>query len=988
MISGIKQTLTRPVLRRLLTPLACILFLLVLGSSMALLINQKQNTNRSSQYLLKEVVRSLDISLQQKAQMIAALGDGLLQNPELHKALQARDRKQLLALFTTTFADFHTNYTITHFYFHQPDKINLLRIHKPDKYGDRINRFTLNKAEETGMTAWGIELGVLGTFTLRIVQPVYLDKNLIGYLELGKEIEDVLGFVHQQFAVELAVLINKDLLEQETWDTGMEMLGRTSDWQRYQDMALIYYTQSHFPSDLDRFIHGEKVHKHDDIEGEAQSDHTAWQLIIHPLNDASGRVVGDLVILRDITAVKTGFIKIVSATVLCALLLVGGVLIFYYVILRQTDREIDQHHKNLRESEAKFRNLVESSNDWIWEMDTAGIYTYASPQVENILGYTPAEIIGKTPFDLMGPEEINQTTRVFNTLAETAQPILHLEHIALHKDKHPIVLETNGVPSFDNEGQITGYIGINRDITKRKQAETTRIRLATAIEQASETVVITDLQGSIQYTNPAFEKLTGYTCEEALGQNPRILNSGTQDPAFYKKMWDQLLRGEIWHGRMINKKKDGSLFEEEVTISPVKDNAGKISNFVAVKRDVSKEAALEKQLQQSMKMEAIGTMAGGIAHDFNNILSAILGYSELIQQEVPQESSAGRDIAQVITSAKRAASLVKQILTFSRQTGSEKMFIHPHLIVHEALNMLRATLPATIHITERLDADCGTILAAPTIIHQIVINLCTNSMHAMPDQKGILTVELQGLELTAADTSRGDKVFPGDYIVLTVKDDGCGMDQPTVDRIFDPYFTTKELGRGTGLGLAVVHGAVEEYRGFIEVKSRVGEGSIFSVYFPKRTEPESNAATEQQDRVEPLPGQERILVVDDEPLLVKINKKRLAGRGYQVSTFTDSTLALEAFRRSPDSFDLLITDQTMPGLTGIELAEAVLEIKPSLAIIMCTGHSDTVSAEKAHAVGIARFVIKPLTTSELLDAVEDVLAEKKMTDHGADKGRY
>ncbi len=538
----------------------------------------------------------------------------------------------------------------------------------------------------------------------------------------------------------------------------------------------------------------------------------------------------------------------------------------------------------------------------------------------------------------------------------------------------------SAAPVMNEEGNLEYIAHVAKDITEVKAAEQDRIRLATAIEQASETIVITDIGGHIQYVNPAFTNLTGYSAEEALGQNPRIVQSGEHDQGFYIEMWATLLRGDTWYGHLTNMKKDGSFFEEEATISPVKDTKGRISNFVAVKRDVSRERLLENQLRQSVKMEAVGTMASGIAHDFNNILAAILGYAEFIQRDVSKESRVGKNIAEILTAGKRAAELVRQILIFSRQQASDKQALLPNLIVNEALNMLRATLPATVTIEDDIDPDCRAILANPTAIHQIVVNLCTNGFQAMAAQKGILQVWLKQQQLTVEDIPAGEKIAAGDFVVLTVTDSGCGMDQATMGRIFEPYFSTKEVGRGTGLGLAVIHGLTKDYGGFVQVKSKVNQGSSFSVYFPVTEEVVIRPVIKKlkKNSEETIPVCARILVVDDELLLVKINEKRLQSMGYDVTSHTDSKKALEAFQNDPEGFDLLVTDQTMPGLTGAELAQAILKLKPSLPIIMCTGHSDIVSEEKAIAMGIKKYVFKPVQGDDLLDAVQEVLADQQV----------
>jgi two-component system, cell cycle sensor histidine kinase and response regulator CckA len=314
---------------------------------------------------------------------------------------------------------------------------------------------------------------------------------------------------------------------------------------------------------------------------------------------------------------------------------------------------------------------------------------------------------------------------------------------------------------------------------------------------------------------------------------------------------------------------------------------------------------------------------------------------------------------------------------FSRKTDTQKQPLRPHLIVKEALKMLHATLPTTIYIDDDIDEDCGTILADPTNIHQITLNLCTNALHAMVDEKGTVNISLHRREISAADIPPGKDISAGLFIVLTVRDTGTGMDKDTLDHIFEPFFTTKELGHGTGMGLSVIHGIVEGCKGFIKVESTVGKGSTFTVYLPALAETAAEPAVRGQgDKAAATSCNERILVVDDDPLLVRINESRLKNQGYQVTAISDSMEALEEFRSQPDSFDMLITDQTMPGLTGTELAKAVLDIKPSIPVILCTGHSEIVTEDKALSMGIKKYVLKPIHGDELLDAVREVLDKK------------
>jgi len=440
----------------------------------------------------------------------------------------------------------------------------------------------------------------------------------------------------------------------------------------------------------------------------------------------------------------------------------------------------------------------------------------------------------------------------------------------------------------------------------------------------------------------------------------------------------ETLRDNFNHSEIITHKNLKKIFH--VSSSAIFDDEGKLQYLVHIAKDITEQKKLEEDLFQAQKMEAIGTLSGGIAHDFNNILSAIIGYSELSLLHLPIDSKAAEDINEVIKSAKRAADLVRQILTFSRKADHKFIDVSPHLMFKEALRMMRATLPATIEIEEAIDKECGTILADPTGLHQIIMNLCTNAVHSMEDSKGILSIKLYRQELGEEEISAEDGVVAGSFVVLGVSDNGCGMDQETQKQIFEPYFTTKDVGKGTGLGLSVIHGIVKDHKGFIRVESRPGKGSTFYIFFPaleKDISLSEDSMHKDIDIHSNLPrGNGRVFLVDDESLLVRIHKRQLENLGYTVVALENSIEALEKIRSQPDEFDVVITDQTMPSLTGAELAEEVLKIKPDMPIIMCTGHSDTLSRKDAFAIGIKRYILKPIQGNELVYAVREVLDEK------------
>jgi signal transduction histidine kinase/ActR/RegA family two-component response regulator len=381
---------------------------------------------------------------------------------------------------------------------------------------------------------------------------------------------------------------------------------------------------------------------------------------------------------------------------------------------------------------------------------------------------------------------------------------------------------------------------------------------------------------------------------------------------------------------------------------------------------------LETRLRQAQKIQAIGTLAGGIAHDFNNILAAIMGYAELVRLRIPEGSRAKEHLRQVLMSTYRARDLVKQILTFSRQTEQERRPVYVHLLAKEALKLLRASLPSTIEIRQNIVSDLSAVMADPSEIHQILMNLCTNAHEAMREKGGVLEVTLAPVDLGLDDGAKYPDVRPGPYLKLSVADTGLGMNRRTVERIFDPYFTTKEKGEGTGLGLAVVHGIVANLGGTIEVCSEPGEGTSFHVFLP-RVEVRLKGETES---TAPLAtGNERILFIDDEVPLVDSGQEMLKHLGYKVVTKTSSTDALELFRKQPDAFDLVITDMTMPHMTGDKLAKELMGIRSDIPIILCTGFSECITKEEAKRVGVKAFLMKPIASAEMAEVIRRALSD-------------
>jgi PAS domain S-box-containing protein len=585
-------------------------------------------------------------------------------------------------------------------------------------------------------------------------------------------------------------------------------------------------------------------------------------------------------------------------------------------------------------------------------------------------GYTREEVIGQTENDIgywVKPSVREQMVR-----ALLKKGALHdIEALFRAKDGKMIVGSVSAdLIELDNQSYVLSII---IDVTKRKQAETDRTLMTKAIEQAAESIFITDPRGIIQYANPATEAVSGYTRAEILGENISFLRSPQNEKNMMETMRQNLSQGKAWKGHLINKKKDDSRYEVETTISPVKGQAGRITSFVAVERDVTSMARLEKQLRQAQKMEAIGTLAGGIAHDFNNILMAMMGYAQLAKDQLPEGSPLGSDLKEVVTAGERARDLINQILTFSRQVEQEYRPLDVRLIFKEAVKLLRASIPATVEIKIEADKEVGHVLADTTQMHQVIMNLCTNAHQAMQGQHGTLTVSVKEEELTNDETETlPTNIEPGKYVRLTVADTGRGMTADVVERIFDPYFTTKELGEGTGMGLAIVHGIVTSHGGGITVQSEPGKGTAVNVYLPVCPTPTGSEVAKETGVIK---GTERILFVDDELQIATLGKRILESLGYTVTLFTDSEEALNAFRENSTNYDLVITDLTMPKLTGEELTKELLAIRDDVPVILCTGFGETLTLDRVRELGVRDFLIKPVVPGVMSKAVRQALGQ-------------
>ncbi|ACL03741.1 PAS/PAC sensor hybrid histidine kinase [Desulfatibacillum aliphaticivorans] len=647
-----------------------------------------------------------------------------------------------------------------------------------------------------------------------------------------------------------------------------------------------------------------------------------------------------------------------------------------------------QVEEALRKSQSLYELLTRNMKDVIWTTDLDFRLTYVSPGIRLLQGFTPEELADKSIESMMIADSLNNAVSVLTRLAERkSTQSVALETEMLHKNGGSVWVETVASLYLDDNGNPAGFIGSSRDISDRKGAEAalrkSEERFREFVEKAPVGMFTVDLHGKFTYMNKKVLQMTGYRSADMLGRQfyqivhpedlPKIIRamedaaSGVRTTPYLQARIRDSVGKIMW-----------IVVTSEMLMGYSQDDKRTPIGFQCFVEDVTErkfaemeKLRLERQLRQSHKMEAIGTLAGGIAHDFNNILSPIIGYTEMLRDTLKGDKAAVRDLSEVLKAARRAKELVSQILTFSRKSEEKPQLVALAPIVSDVLNLIRATLPATIQIHKDIDLSCGSVMADSTQMHQVVMNLCTNAYQVMRQTGGVLEVTLKETQLKEKDLSPASSIQPGRYAWLSVSDTGEGMPPEIQERIFEPYFTTKPIGEGTGMGLAVAHAIVTKHRGEIRVQSSPGRGTVFDVFIP---------VMESQTRDVPFipsalmqKGDERIMLVEDEEAILDMTHRMLKKLGYKVTPFQSSQEALEAFKDAPRAHDLLLTDMTMPHMTGFELAVKIREIRSDMPILLCTGFSDQISDERIRDFGPTEFLIKPISMHVMASSLRKVL---------------
>jgi len=764
----------------------------------------------------------------------------LLDNPKLKAAMRLRNRQQLLVDSQLDFERIKELFGITHMYFHDTQGVNILRVHQPARYGDVITRVTMQEAMKKGIFNYGYELGPLGTLTLRVVTPWYDGIGLIGYVELGKELELVVNKIAENENVNILMAIDKTQLNKQSYELSMKNKHIDSLWNEYSNFVMLN-GKAAASVEIHDAIESVDLKQHGGSADVIKKGERYFSVSAVPIVAAGGQQIGDYYILTDISSEIISNYKILVATLLIGLLI----------------------------------------------------------------------------------------TIIFLSLFKSRLMIL------------------------------------------RKQSHV----LLQSIHSTGESILIVDEHGQIEYTNPAFTHLTGYAADEVIGHSLKSLKAEHGNNDFYNTLKRSIKLQELWDGKITGAKKDGRIYSAKLTISPLYDESGServLSHYVAIQSDLTEIESLEQQFHQSQKMEAIGTLVGGIAHDFNNMLAGITGNLHLAQQAVSNDPKVGQRLANIETLSMRAAAMIQQLLTFARKGNVSLESMDISAFMNETFGLLETSMPESIRLEYSASDDALMIHGDQTQLHQVLLNLIGNARDALDGVTKDPCIHI-ALECTyIGDT--GEQKFvgakPGFFAHMSVQDNGSGIPADLLENLFEPFYTTKEQGKGTGLGLAMVFGAVKTHQGFVDVESIEGEGSVFHLYIPLLDQDKDSEDEDEDDSVVFEKGcGEVILLVDDEKHIIETGKVVLESLGYQVIVASNGEEAVHRFKRYGRDIDLCILDVVMPHMGGGDAAIAMRAIQPDVKIIFATGYDKNLLTDLNNEIIIS----KPFTVNAISRLIKETL---------------
>jgi len=639
-----------------------------------------------------------------------------------------------------------------------------------------------------------------------------------------------------------------------------------------------------------------------------------------------------------------------------------------------TDRK--NAERALYASHAALKSLVDSLPVAILALDKDDLVRVWNPAAERVFGWSALEVLGK-PYPLVPPHKTDEfSDTVIKTLG--GDRIVEWETVRKSKDGALVDVRLSTALIPDVTGGPPLKLAMITDITGWKKDQMQLRQLSRAVEQSASSIVITDLNGNIEYVNPKFLRLTGYSLEELIGKNPRILKSGATPAEEYNRLWETIASGGEWTGEFHNRKKNGDLYWESAQISPIKDPNGVVTHYLAVKEDITQRKQMELHIRELETMESLGTLAGGVAHDFNNILGIILGHVSLLEIRRNENSAFEQSIHSINSAIQRGAGLVRQILTFARKSEVHPEAIDVNKAILDLSRMIQETFPRTVEIVVDLEEGIPIVLMDNTQLHQALLNLCINARDAMMEPRegrvpgGKLTIRT--LLVDGAVLSSREGADPSlKYVEISVADQGMGMSDATIQRIFEPFFTTKELGRGTGLGLSLVYGVVKTHGGFVDVDSTLGEGTVFRLFFPVSESVPSGESRTPEGEISARGRGEGVLIVEDEPTLLDLLESTFHDKGYRVFLAADGLEGIEAYREHMGEIAIVVTDFGLPGADGGVLLTSLQSLNPSVNVVVASGFFEPHIRSQLAKNGARALVSKPYGLTELLAVVRRVI---------------
>jgi len=980
-------------------PLAGWLAVLIIGFGIVLLNMWQSSLNQSSLHILEDASDELAESMDEQSQALAALGKVFINEDNLRDALKSRDRQSLIGAFEQIFTQLRKEHGITHFYFHRPDQINLLRVHKPEKNGDLIDRFTAREAQRTGKTASGIELGPMGTFTLRMVQPVFDSGRLIGYLELGKEIEDILADIHEDHGVELAVCIHKKALDRTRWQAGMAMLGRKADWDRYDRKVIIYSSLPRFPSECDSFV-GEESHTHHDVTAETEFNGKLWHVLINPLTDVSGTDVGDLIILYDISEAKMAFNRLFAVTAGVTLLLLTTLIGFLYLVLRRTDQAIREQQEEVLQSRDHYQSLVSNipgityrcAPDKDWTMQ------YISANVSRISGYPASDFINnevRSYESIIHREDTEYVDLIVNKAIESGKP-WETEYRICRRDGGIRWVYEKGRGITGKNGEVEFLDGFILDITVRRQIEE-KLRKSEAFQRAlsealPDFIFVLGTDGTIRRVNRVHP---GHREEDVVGQKVSAFIQPENRDAFGKAFQQALDTGQIQTVETMVELPDGQhyflnrlnpmrLAEEERSVVFIatditerrqnEDKLREVNEHLRHQTALAKEMATQAEAASIAKSEFLANMS----HEIRTPMNAVLGFMELTLEDPLLSASHRQNLATSHKSGKSLLSLINDILDLSKlESGSPELECRAFdlsQVIRNTLQMFEVRASEKgIFLSLDIHPDLPPYFTGdPDRLRQILINLVGNAVKFT--EKGRVSVSVTRDE--------------DDSLHFAVSDTGIGIAPDRLDRIFAPFTqadssTSRKFG-GTGLGTTISKELAELMGGHIWAESEIGKGSTF--HFTVRikvTGKKPDEETEKPDDSASRPHRRlKILLAEDIEENITLTKIRMEQHGHSVIVARNGREAVETFAREA-SVDVILMDVQMPEMDGLEAAQRIREAEArhppsairSTPIIALTASLMKSERDGCMEAGMDAVVGKPVDFDRLFATIRNVLPD-------------